>query len=264
VNTATDRANCGTCGTACAAGRICQGGACILSCPSGQTACGSLCVNTETDGANCGACGNRLHRRARLLQRHVHLPQRADALRRGVLRPADSVAHCGQCNRACTAGQVCSNSACVTTCAGGLSNCSGACVDIFSSTAHCGGCGSACALANATQTCSGGTCGIGACSPGFANCNGMTADGCEVNITTSVTNCNGCNNSCATLPGVNSASCVAGACANLVCFAGRANCNGNSGDGCEVTLASDAQNCGACGVACGGGAPRCVGGSCAP
>jgi hypothetical protein len=162
------------------------------------------------------------------------------------------------------AGQVCSNSACVTTCGGGLSNCAGACVDIFSSVAHCGACGSACALANATQTCSGGTCGIGACLPGFANCNGMTVDGCEVNITNTVTNCNGCNNNCATLPGVNSATCVAGACANLVCFAGRANCNGSNSDGCESNLASDAQNCGACGVACGGGAPRCVGGSCAP
>ncbi len=147
-----------------------------------------------------------------------------------------SAAHCGVCNRACAMGQVCSNSACVTTCAGGLSNCSGACVDIFSSAAHCGGCGSACALANATQTCSGGTCGVGACLPGFANCNGMTADGCEVNITTSATNCNGCNNSCLTLPGVLVSGCANGVCAVLLCVTGRADCNANSGDGCEVTL----------------------------
>jgi hypothetical protein len=264
VNTATDRANCGGCGNACAAGRICQGGACVLSCPSGQTACGSLCVNPETDGANCGVCGN-VCTGGRVCSAGACTCPSGQTLCGGVcVDLRSSFAHCGVCNRACAAGQVCSNSACVTTCAGGLSNCSGACVDIFSSVAHCGACGSACALANATQTCSGGTCGIGACLPGFANCNGMTVDGCEVNITNTVTNCNGCNNNCATLPGVNSATCVAGACANLVCFAGRANCNGSNSDGCESNLASDAQNCGACGVACGGGAPRCVGGSCAP
>src|SRR5690606_10174607 len=34
------------------------------------------------------------------------------------------------------------------------------------------------------------------------------------------------------------------------CGAGRANCDGDTGNGCEAELATDAANCGACGTAC--------------
>jgi hypothetical protein len=255
VNTATDRANCGTCGTACAAGRICQGGTCILSCPSGQTACGSSCVNTQTDSANCNACGN-LCTGGRVCSSGMCTCPSGQTLCGGTCFDLQtSGTHCGMCNRACTSGQVCSAGSCVSTCQTGTVNCSGSCVNTLTSTAHCGPvqpstCGMACTLANAVNTCSGGTCGFSSCNTGFANCNNTSSDGCEVNITSSATNCNGCNNNCNTLTGVASASCVSSACANLVCITGRADCNSNTGDGCETTLSNDRTNCGACNNDC--------------
>jgi hypothetical protein len=43
------------------------------------------------------------------------------------------------------------------------------------------------------------------------------------------------------------------------CVAGYADCNGEPSDGCEVDLAANDANCGACGVACQG---LCANGSC--
>lgn len=45
------------------------------------------------------------------------------------------------------------------------------------------------------------------------------------------------------------------------CSAGTANCDGDTGNGCEADLATDAANCGACGSGCGDA--LCSGGSCA-
>lgn len=61
VDTATDRANCGSCGHACDPGSVCAAGSCALTCGA-LTTCGSgastTCVNTATDSANCGSCGH--------------------------------------------------------------------------------------------------------------------------------------------------------------------------------------------------------------
>jgi hypothetical protein len=57
VNTATDRAHCGACGTTCGSGQICTAGRCEFSCPASQTLCGALCVTLASDRLNCGACG---------------------------------------------------------------------------------------------------------------------------------------------------------------------------------------------------------------
>ena len=48
------------------------------------------------------------------------------------------------------------------------------------------------------------------------------------------------------------------------CSAGTADCDGNPDNACEITLASDAKNCGACGVQCAGanGDSACFGGKC--
>ncbi len=54
---ATDDANCGACGNACATGFACRGGTCGCA-TAGQTACGGLCVDLLSDRHHCGACPN--------------------------------------------------------------------------------------------------------------------------------------------------------------------------------------------------------------
>jgi hypothetical protein len=54
VDVATDPAHCGTCDHACAAGEICNAGAC--ACPPGQVPCGGSCVDTSADVTHCGDC----------------------------------------------------------------------------------------------------------------------------------------------------------------------------------------------------------------
>jgi len=55
VDVMSNALNCGTCGNACPAGSVCDGGACGCS-ASGQMLCGSACVDVMSDGAHCGGC----------------------------------------------------------------------------------------------------------------------------------------------------------------------------------------------------------------
>lgn len=55
VSLASDPANCGACGNACAGG-LCSSGAC---CAAGQSVCNGACTSVASDAANCGACGNQ-------------------------------------------------------------------------------------------------------------------------------------------------------------------------------------------------------------
>jgi len=73
-----------------------------------------------------------------------------------------------------------------------------------------------------------------------------------VSLQTAVANCGACGHACS-IPNA-SQSCVQGQCRGKSCKAGFADCNGDlsqeGGDGCEVTLATDSNNCGACGTKC--------------
>ena len=59
-------------------------------------------------------------------------------------------------------------------------------------------------------------------------------------------------------------TCVSGRCTAAVCMPGRADCDRDEATGCEVTLASDARHCGACGRACAlpHATAICVAGAC--
>jgi hypothetical protein len=59
VDLASDAANCGACGNACAAGEVCFGGVCAREHRCAPlTNCADVCVDLSADAANCGACGN--------------------------------------------------------------------------------------------------------------------------------------------------------------------------------------------------------------
>ena len=96
---------------------------------------------------------------------------------------------------------------------------------------------------------------------GFGNCDGdLRSNGCEVNLTSSVSHCGACGNTCSSVNGT--PSCVSGAC-QISCNAGYGNCDGNVNNGCEANFNTSNSHCGSCGHVCPGGT-TCSAGNCVP
>ena len=62
---------------------------------------------------------------------------------------------------------------------GELVQCGATCADLQTDPNNCGECGISCVIANAEPTCTAGECGLGACLPGYSDCDGDIATGCE-------------------------------------------------------------------------------------
>ena len=125
---------------------------------------------------------------------------------------------------------------------------------------NCGACGNICDLNQADAVCVDGACAIDSCADGFADCDGLADNGCEIDILTDPDNCNGCGNVCS-FPNA-PAVCDQGACEPGDCSDQFADCNGDPLDGCETNLMNDEQNCGGCGQACSDPNEACVDGAC--
>ena len=204
IDTATDPMNCGACGIRCSAsapecapdgaGRGTCVGACAETTP---TRCGLACVDTTTDLEHCGSCGNACPARASATTTCVggscgftcasgYDDCDGDAAN-GCETPLNTLSDCGSCGTGCSrtnASETCSTGSClISSCTSGYDNCDGAdangCEVRLNTLTNCGSCGTACSLANATATCSTGSCRISTCNTGFGDCNGVASDGCE-------------------------------------------------------------------------------------
>jgi hypothetical protein len=176
--------------------------------------------------------------------------------------------HCGACGNACSgqhASASCLEGSCTSgACDHGWGDCNhdpfdGCEVNLGVDPKSCGACGTVCSFPNALAACS-NSCYIGACKFGFGDCNGDSGDGCEKSLLSDPINCGACGNPCPKPPHA-AATCVNAACALTRCDVGFADCNANAGDGCEVAVANDPRNCGACGNTCGQGL-ICTNGGC--
>lgn len=239
TTTTNDAANCNTCGTTCVTANgtaACLNSACtVASCLSGFADCDGKYSNgcearLTTDSSNCGACNNI----------------------------------CNSTNGTAS----CANGLCSITCTAGFGNCdtlvsNGCEINLGTSMPNCGTCGQACAPANASAACTGGTCAITTCNTGFANCNALIGDGCEINLTSDPNHCNTCSTVCSFANAT--AGCNSGVCALGACNAGYANCDGTAANGCEINLNTDPTHCNSCSTVCAftNASATCNNGTCA-
>jgi len=212
--------NCGMCGRACGTGQQCAFTTC--RCPVGWEFCGTRCTLLQSDFNNCGACGV-------------------------VCRSPNGTPTCtaGRCNVTCPTSDRRAD------CDDDPSN--GCETDLRTSPDHCGGCRMACSSAGAVQACVNSAC-TPTCNSGFANCDGVGNNGCEVDIANSPTNCGSCGYSCARpfdAPTWASFVCRSGACVIVSCDSGWLDCDMRPQNGCETPHGNN--NCGSCGRRCPAG-----------
>jgi len=288
---ATDPSNCGVCGYVCPtfpnATSGCTAGVCgIASCASGFADCDKLApdgceVDLSTSALDCGTCGHACVTAngtpacaGGTCAQGSCAPGYADCDANPAgscdTKVATDPSNCGGCGTICATHPngtaSCAGFACGVSCNAGYADCNKALGDgceavLATDPANCGNCGTACpAVANGTAGCSAGACGIGSCNTGYANCDNVVGDGCNIQLATDVNHCGACNDACPTPPnGV--AGCAASTCTLASCNTGFGDCDGNAANGCEKSVLTDPMNCGGCGIVCGSG--TCNGGACA-
>jgi hypothetical protein len=102
---------------------------------------------------------------------------------------------------------------------------------------NCGMCGRTCSFPNAIAPCNSGTCGIGACLPGFVDADGMPGNGCEYRcVPAGAEVCNGRDDDCDTRTdeGLTPPSTFCNP--NGVCSGVTARCGGSSGWVCDYPI----------------------------
>ncbi len=297
-----DGAHCGTCTNSCESGTnstpLCKKGVCSLTCDKGYADCDYQPFN----GCEINVLGNILHcgdcKTACLM---ANATPACDQGKCAIAQCTKGFAdcdkdvkngcevdlgadpnNCSACGNKCAptpnSEPICQASKCSSgACKKGFGDCNsdpkdGCEVDFQADPTHCGDCGTECSgfvVANGVSACVGGFCGVGACTPGYADCDASSFDGCESKLDSDVTNCGVCGAPCAQ-PAHGTPKCEASTCDVATCDAGYDNCNADPTDGCEVYLPSDVNNCGACSTpqlstACPkplNGTPSCAGSTC--
>jgi hypothetical protein len=104
-------------------------------------------------------------------------------------------------------------------CPAGVGDCNGdpadGCETALDTPSNCGACGLACALPHASASCDGGACTLGACDPGYGDCDGNPQNGCEASLALvpNSANCGACGVSCPECAGFLGLACPQG----LIC-----------------------------------------------
>lgn len=143
------------------------------------------------------------------------------------------------------------------SCGAGTKPCSSGCANVTDPATGCAATSCApCVLPHASATCGAtGQCAVLVCGAGFEDCDTISANGCEAELSLDVGNCGSCGRACAAVD-VLSRQCVGGLCLST-CAIGHANCSFDASladDGCERAV--DDTHCGDCGNDCtlqGGG-----------
>jgi hypothetical protein len=277
-NLQTDAMNCGTCG------RVCSGANAVSSCAAGncQLMCNPGFFNADNNSAN--GCEYACTPTNNGIEACDNIDNDCDNLIDETFNKTNDLMNCGTCGNVCSAAfssaVSCVASACqIVTCNAGRANCNNVygdgCEVNTNTIANCGACGNVCNLANATNNCPSGTCGIQSCTAPWANCNNSAADGCEANTLNNINHCGGCNMACNLANAV--PVCGSGMCQVAACIPGFVNLDGIASNGCELActvsnggveicdnldnncngqtdegfnLSNNVNNCGACGNVC--------------
>ena len=289
----------------CPTGQVCkvlmQTSICVPGCADdtrctpGSRCCGGTCVDVSKDGQNCGSCGNACmgnNARASCEAGQCVIGSCLAGWGDCNMNPADGCetnlrsdpVNCTACGMTCNlanAVQGCSDGCYLRACKFGFDDCdadtkNGCEMNVLADVRNCGGCGLPCgASPNGRNGCVNGSCQLTSCNNGFADCDGMYANGCEVSTNTDINNCGMCGMKCGqglvcsagmcTCPNCNLPN-AKSTCVNLKCVVAQCNvnwgdCDGLPQNGCERNVTSDASNCGQCGLVCAQGLV-CVNGSC--
>ena len=234
----TSAQHCGVCGNACStanATSVCEMSVCRLACAAGFGDCDGVVGNgCETDtrvtASHCGRCGNVCSLPRASVSACVGGSCVVGACS-GTFGDCDGMAangcetdtaasttHCGGCGRPCVlphATPACVTGRCaVGRCDTNYDNCDGNATNgceslLIGDVNNCGRCGQRCMLPNAVPLCIGSACRVGGCNPGWQDCDGNPANGCEVLIVADSNNCGRCGMVCPSF----ARRCLSGGCA---------------------------------------------------